>query len=118
MDEHILTKQEREKIEHDSQHGLCQCGHEKNSHSRFIDGMFKGCQLCNCQNFEWSDWTLIYTSPKYHYWKHTTTGRLATTNNSTPPEALDGTYYNLLPFAVSNSESIKTLKDIQNQRIF
>lgn len=49
----ILSEEERKQIKHNSQHGLCQCGHEKNNHSKFIDGMFKGCQLCNCQEFEW-----------------------------------------------------------------
>lgn len=62
-------------------------------------------------------WTLIYTSPKFYYWKHTTTGRYATTTDNKPPIVDDGTYYNLLPFAVSNCETTETLRDIQT-RIF
>jgi hypothetical protein len=61
------------------------------------------------------NWTLLYISPKFHYWKHTTTGRLATTNDNKPLIMDDDTYYNLIPFAVSNCKSIKTLKDIQTQ---
>jgi|GEM_PF-6698588 len=63
-----------------------------------------------------NNWTLLYTSPNYQYYKHNTTGRLATTTNNKPPTVDDGTYYNLLPFAVSNCESTETLKDIR--RIF
>jgi len=49
----ILTPEERRELDHKSQTALCECGHEKSSHSRFINGLFRGCQLCNCQEFKW-----------------------------------------------------------------
>jgi hypothetical protein len=59
------------------------------------------------------NWTLIYTSPRFYYWKHTTTGRLDLTTTNKPPESGEGGYYNLLTLAIVHNEPYETLKDIQ-----
>jgi len=46
-----LTDEERKELEYQLIHGVCNCGHERCNHNRFIDGLFVGCQLCKCDKF-------------------------------------------------------------------
>lgn len=50
-----LTDEERKEIEKKIDTGVCKCGHRKANHSKFINGLFIGCQYkdCNCKKFEW-----------------------------------------------------------------
>lgn len=47
----LLTDEERKALNWLNTHDLCKCGHEKQEHSKFINGLFKGCQSCACKNF-------------------------------------------------------------------
>ena len=49
----VLDMAQRKKLERLSAGAVCQCGHKRNGHSRFIGGLFTGCQSCDCQSFEW-----------------------------------------------------------------
>jgi hypothetical protein len=31
---------------------VCTCGHKRCEHNKFIGGLFKGCSICGCSNFE------------------------------------------------------------------
>ena len=48
-----LTEEERRELDYKSNHGICFCGHERNQHSKFINGLFIGCQVCDCKVFSW-----------------------------------------------------------------
>ncbi|MDD4308669.1 MAG: hypothetical protein PHU53_07695 [Thermoplasmata archaeon] len=46
-----LSEEEKKALNWLNLHDFCKCGDEKNEHSRFIDGLFIGCQKCNCKKF-------------------------------------------------------------------
>jgi hypothetical protein len=50
-----LSNEERFAIEMWANMATCKCGHLRREHSRFIHGMFSGCQhgICTCECFEW-----------------------------------------------------------------
>ena len=46
-----MDDKDRNKLQREIDNQVCQCGHIKNNHSKFINGMFRGCQLCICEKF-------------------------------------------------------------------
>jgi len=50
----ILTDKERKEIDKKQNTSICQCGHKKSEHNKFINGLFVGCFECDCQKFKWS----------------------------------------------------------------
>lgn len=46
-------REELKEIAEKSTNSICTCNHPKSGHSRFIDGLFIGCQFCKCKSFEW-----------------------------------------------------------------
>lgn len=64
-----LTDEERKAIEQKQQVAICKCGHLRSGHSKFINGVFVGCQFegCNCKKFEWPE--IKKSNPK-HYRKN------------------------------------------------
>lgn len=50
----VLDAAQKAKIEHLTHNSPCKCGHKRGSHNRFINGLFVGCQLCDCELFDGS----------------------------------------------------------------
>lgn len=51
----VLDRAQQAKIERLSTGAICKCGHKRNGHSKFINGLFTGCQECECLSFQWSE---------------------------------------------------------------
>ena len=47
-----LSSDEVESLDNNNFHDICTCSHEKGTHSRFFDGLFIRCQLCDCKKFQ------------------------------------------------------------------
>lgn len=52
-----LTDGERREIDERRRTAVCTCGHLQSHHSRFLDGLFCGCQDCGCKSFVWPQGT-------------------------------------------------------------
>ena len=117
-----LTNDERKRLDKFMVTVLCECGHHRGEHHKFIDCLFVGCNHdgCNCQGFKWpndektSSMWLWYVIQRKNHEKLI----LGINNNRDPLEGLDTKDWRVFagPFTSSDQASaVLTIEEKSNQ---